>query len=147
MSVRGQVRPRARRHDHSRTAPASGRPHANVIIRRMVTGKDRRLPVTRTTPSHSHSVPEPAVSECTRCEAAASRIASRSSWAIQSLGHCSVPALFWCDDRQARDLSQQIPGSSVRKPAPNRPPKHQKAISYPRRGLTLTREMMLCSLV
>jgi hypothetical protein len=31
-------------------------------------------------------------------------------------------------------------------PAPNRPPKHRKAISSPRRGLTLTREMMPSSL-
>jgi hypothetical protein len=53
----GQVRPGARRCDPCRTRPVSGRPHNNVITRRMVTGKDPRLPVLQTKPRHSHFVP------------------------------------------------------------------------------------------
>jgi hypothetical protein len=56
-SLTGQLRPGARRRDHSRTAPSSGRPHAKVITCRRITGKDPRLPVAHAEPRHSSFVP------------------------------------------------------------------------------------------
>jgi len=39
---------------HSRTSPASGPTHANVVTRRKVPEKDPRLPVAHAMPRHSH---------------------------------------------------------------------------------------------